>query len=74
MFFKLQLQSLYTWTSSKDQPDGIVRNLIDFILILKRFRNNCLKVRIYPGADIESYYCPVVGEFRVRLQRCEKTQ
>lgn len=44
-FFKLPPQCLYAWTSPKDQPDGIVRNQIDYILILKRFRNSCLGVK-----------------------------
>lgn len=73
-FFKLPPRRLYTWTSPKDQPGGIFRNQIDYILIPKRFRNSYLGVKTYPGADIESDHCPVVGEFRVRLKRCKKTQ
>lgn len=44
------------------------------MLIPKRFRNICLGVKTYPGADIESDHCPVVRNVRARLKICKKTQ
>jgi len=73
-FFKLPPRRFCIWTSPKDQSGWIVKNQFDYILITKRFCNSCLGVKTYPGTDIESDHCPVVGKFRVRLKRCKKTQ
>lgn len=69
-FFKLAPWHLFTWTSSKYQPGGIVRNQIDYMLIPKRFC--CLGVKTYSDPDIES--SPVVGKFRVRPKMHKKSR
>lgn len=62
-FFKLPSRRLYTWSSPHDQPGDIARNQIDYMCIKKRFRNSCLRVKTYPGADIESDHDSLVGIF-----------
>lgn len=71
-FFKLHPRRLYTWKAPADGPERIVRNQIDYILINKRFRNSCLAVKAYPGADIGSDHNPLMGKFRLKLKRIVK--
>uniref|UniRef100_A0A8D8Z356 Craniofacial development protein 2 n=1 Tax=Cacopsylla melanoneura TaxID=428564 RepID=A0A8D8Z356_9HEMI len=71
-WFKQPPRRLYTWKSPMDKPGKIVRNQIDFILVNKRFRNSCITVRTYPGADINSDHVPVVGVFKIRLKKLRK--
>ncbi|XP_039291049.1 uncharacterized protein LOC120352831 [Nilaparvata lugens] len=52
-----------------DRPGRIVRNQIDFLLVNRRFWNSCISVKTYPGADIQSDHTPLVGRFKVRLER-----
>jgi hypothetical protein len=73
-FFKLPPRRLYKWRSPRDQSGDIVRNQIDYMFIKKRFRNSCLRVKTYPGADIESNHNHLVGSFRIRFKKCIKNQ
>lgn len=73
-FFKLPPRCLYTWRSPHDQPGDIVRNQIDYMFIKNRFRTSCLRVKTYPGADIESDHNPLVGSFRIRFKKSIKKQ
>ena len=66
-FFNLPPRRLYTWKSPQDNPQNIVRNQIDYILVNRRFRNSIPTVRTYPGADVASDHNPVVARLRVRL-------
>lgn len=68
-WFRQPPRRLYTWTSPKHRSDRIIRNQIDYILINKRFRNGCISVKTYPGADIQSDHVPLVGTFRIRMKR-----
>lgn len=68
-WFRQPPRRLYTWTSPKHRSDRIIRNQIDYILINKRFRNGCISVKTYPGADIQSDHVPLVGTFRIRKKR-----
>lgn len=70
-WFKLPPRKLYTWKSPMDKPDRIVRNQIDFMLLNKRFRNSCLSLKTYPGADVGSDHCPLVGVFKVKMKKIE---
>jgi len=47
----------------------IVRNQTDFILVSQRFRNSCIAVRNYSGADIRSDHVQLVGTFKIRMKR-----
>lgn len=64
-FFKLPPRRIYTWKSPADQPNNIVRNQIDFILVKKWFRKFVKSVKTYPGADAESGRNPVVMEMEI---------
>ncbi|XP_039276069.1 craniofacial development protein 2-like [Nilaparvata lugens] len=68
-WFELHPIRLYTWESPMDRPGRIVRNQIDFLLVNRRFRNSCIFVKTYPGADIQSDHTPLVGRFKDRLKR-----
>lgn len=70
-WYKQPPRRLYTWKSPKDKPGDKkpIRNQIDFILMNKRFRNSCLSIRTYPGADINSDHCPLVSVIRVRMKK-----
>uniref|UniRef100_A0A6P7GYL9 Uncharacterized protein LOC114348476 n=1 Tax=Diabrotica virgifera virgifera TaxID=50390 RepID=A0A6P7GYL9_DIAVI len=41
-------------------------------MVNKRFRNGCLSVKGYPGADVSSDHVPVVGKFRFRFKKVAK--
>lgn len=71
-FFKLPPRRLYTWKSPQDKPGRIVRNQIDYLLVNRRFRNNCTSVKTYPGADIESDHVPLVGVFKIKMKRTQQ--
>ncbi|KAI5724057.1 hypothetical protein M8J76_014882 [Diaphorina citri] len=71
-WFKQPKRRLYTWKSPQDKPDKVMRNQIDFLLINKRFRNSCVTIRTYPGADIVSDHNPLVGDFRIRMKKAKK--
>uniref|UniRef100_A0A8D8X189 Craniofacial development protein 2 n=1 Tax=Cacopsylla melanoneura TaxID=428564 RepID=A0A8D8X189_9HEMI len=68
-WFKLPPRKLYTWKSPMDSPNNTVRNQIDYIMVNKRFRNSCISVKTYPGADIQSDHVPLVGIFKVKMKR-----
>ncbi|XP_008476273.1 craniofacial development protein 2-like [Diaphorina citri] len=71
-WFKQPKRRLYTCKSPQDKPDKVMRNQIDFLLINKRFRNSCVTIRTYPGADIVSDHNPLVGDFRIRMKKAKK--
>jgi len=52
-----------------DIPGKIVRNQIDYILVNQRFRDSCIAVRTYPGANIQSDHVPLVGTVKIRMKR-----
>ena len=54
-----------------DNSERIVRNQIDYIMINKRYKN-CISVKAYLGADIQSDHNPLIGVFRVRLKKIKK--
>lgn len=45
--FKMHPRNLYTWISPLSKAERIIRNQIDYILINKRFRNSCTRVRTF---------------------------
>ena len=62
--------SRWTWHS----PDGKHHNLIDYILVKKRFRSgvNIHRTRSFPGADIGSDHDLVMMTFQVHLKKARK--
>lgn len=71
-FFTLPPRRLYTWKSPRDSGENIIRNQIDYILINERYRNSCISMKTYPGADIHSDHVPLVGIFKVRMKKIKK--
>jgi len=53
----------YTWTS----PDGRTYNQIDHTLIERRWHSSILDVRLFRGADYDTYKFLVVAKARERL-------
>ncbi|XP_030760327.1 uncharacterized protein LOC115885517 [Sitophilus oryzae] len=47
-WFKLPARRLYTWKSPQDSKQNPIRNQIDYILALKRYRNGVLSANTYP--------------------------
>ena len=68
--FQHPKKNLYTWSSPGDQ----YRNQIDYILVRRRFRNSIKNVKTYPGADIMSDHCLLLGKFKVKIKRVKKSQ
>ena len=64
-WFEQPLRRRWTWKSPGDGS----RNQIDYILIPKRFRNALLTSKTLPGADCYSDHVPVIGNFRLKLQK-----
>lgn len=71
-FFNLPARRLYTWKSPRDSNENIIRNQIDYILINQRYRNSCVSMKTYPGADINSDHTPLVGVFKIRMKHIKK--
>ena len=53
----------YTWTS----PDGEILNLIDHILIGRRWHSSVIGVRFFRGNDCDTDHCVVVAKVREML-------
>lgn len=68
--YKHPKRRLYTWKS----PGDVTRNQIDFILLKDRFKNNILKCKTYPGADINSDHNPVIATVKMKLKIPHKTK
>ena len=54
----------WTWKS----PDGIFRNQISYIAVIRRYRNTVRIVRTHPEADCNSDHNMLVGDIKVKLQ------
>lgn len=70
-FFKLPNRRIYTWKLPADIQDRIVRNQIDFILILRKVRNAITLTKTYPGANIGSDHNPVVAKRNIKLNKIQ---
>ncbi|XP_039278804.1 craniofacial development protein 2-like [Nilaparvata lugens] len=71
-YFKLPYRRLYTWKSPADNPENIIRNQIDYILINNRYRNAVTSTKTYPGADINSDHNPVVAKLHIKMKKITK--
>lgn len=58
--------------SKQDKSGNGVRNHIDYILITKIFHNGYLSVKTYPGAGVPLDHIPLVGKFKVSLNKIKR--
>ena len=63
------IQEDYTWTS----PDGQYRNETDYILCSQRWRSSIQSAKTRLGADWGSQHELLIGKFRLKLTKVEKT-
>lgn len=63
LFKQTKLQRKWTWTS----PDGHTKNLIDFIMISKRWKSDVQSCRSF-AADVGSDHKLVLAKIRLRLK------
>jgi len=63
MIFQNQNVCKYTWTT----PDGKTHNLIDHILVDRRWYLSILDVRSVRGVDCDADHCLVFAKVRERL-------
>lgn len=55
----------WTWRS----PDGRTKNLIDFIMISRKWMTSVQQCRSFQGADIDSDHSLVIANIKLRLKR-----
>ena len=67
--FQQHQRRLYTRTS----PDGQHRNQIDYILCSQRWRSSIQSAKTRRGVDCGSYHERLIGKFRLKLKKVEKT-
>ena len=67
--FQQHKRRLYTWTS----PDGQHLNQIDYILCSQRWRSSIQSAKVIQGADCGSDHELLIGKFRLKLKKVEKT-
>lgn len=68
-WFQLPPRRLYTWKSPADNPQKLVRNQIDYILINDRFKSSVKKACTYPGADVPSDHVLLVAVVKTTLAK-----
>lgn len=68
-FFKQPPRRLYTWIAPGDNPQKIIRNQIDYVLVTDRFKNSIKNIKTYPGADVNSNHNPLVATVHIRLKK-----
>ena len=69
ILFQQHKRRLYTWTS----PDGQHWNQTDYILCSQRWRSSVQSAQTRPGADCGSDHELLIGKFRLKLKKVEKT-
>lgn len=63
---------LYTWNSTADNKENIVRNEIDFILIGQGYKNSITSVKLFPDDDVASDHNPLVAIMTIKLKKISK--
>jgi hypothetical protein len=58
----------WTWRSS----DGKTKNMIDMILIQRRWLTSVQQCRTFQGADIDSDHCLVIANIKMKHKRKHK--
>ena len=67
--FQQHKRRLYTWIS----PDGQHQNQNDYIRCSQRWRSSIQSTKTRPGADCGSHHELLIGRFRKKLKKVEKT-
>ena len=62
--FKHKIEHKATWTS----PDGVTRNLIDYIVVNKARRSSVLDTRVFRGCKVPTDHMLVVSKLRIKLK------
>ena len=69
--FQQKANRKWTWAS----PDGVHKNMIDLVLIQKRWKSSVTNCRTFQSADISSDHSLVLCNIKLRLKkRCIKPQ
>ncbi|XP_065570214.1 craniofacial development protein 2-like [Artemia franciscana] len=58
-----------TWRS----PNGVTENMIDYVLISKRWKSSIMDTVSLPGADFDSDHSLLMSKLKLRLKRLHKT-
>ena len=66
--FKHRHRRKVTWRS----PDGKTENMIDYILISKRWKSSVLDTVALPGADFDSDHTLLMSRFKLRMRKLQK--
>lgn len=67
-FFKHRARRKTTWTS----PDGRTQNLIDYILVSRRWKSSITNTVTLAGGDFDSDHSLVMTSFKMRLKAAAK--
>lgn len=71
-WFRLPPRRLYTWRAPADNPEHLIRNQIDYILINKRFGTSVTRTCTYPGADVPSDHVLLITEIKIKITNGRK--
>ena len=58
----------YTWIA----PDGRTKNMIDHIIIQRRWKSSIQKCRTYPGADCDTDHQLLMAKVKLRTKNLRK--
>lgn len=65
-FYNHPARRLYTWISSTDILERIIRKQTKTILIKKKYKNCIKSAKLYDGADVNSDHNPVVANIKLK--------
>ncbi len=65
--FKQKPNRKWTWES----PDGMHKNMIDLIIVQKRWKTSVINCRTFQGADISSDHSLVLCNIKLRLKNVQ---
>lgn len=68
--FNHKLEHKTTWTS----PDGVTKNLIDYIMVNRARRSSILDTRVFRGCRVPSDHKLVVAKIRIKLKAHQRPQ
>ncbi|CAF1270699.1 unnamed protein product [Adineta ricciae] len=66
---RFQQKPIHKWTW--ESPDGIHKNMIDLIIIQKRWKSSVVNCRTFQGADISSDHSLVLCNIKLRLKNIQ---
>ncbi|CAM4977717.1 unnamed protein product [Rotaria socialis] len=65
--FQQKLNRKWTW----DSPDGIHKNMIDLVIVQKRWKTSVTNCRTFQGADISSDHSLVLCNIKLKLKKLQ---